>query len=628
MSIFNTAIVGGDTETTGLVYPRDKAFAVSFAAPGVSETLFVDFRTESRLIQALQRDIDRSTCRFAFHNAQFDVKMLASAGIRMPLHRVECTVVRACQINEHEGSIFPWSRGKPGSYMLEDLAQKYLGEGKEEPWEELAAIFGGRPTKNAQIENLQHAPRELVRRYQDKDAVLALRLWMWQEEEIARQGLEAIIQFETDKFPTLARAAMRGVRVDAPVAEQAMDELTVIIDEEQSKFEKTVGVRGFNVNSSSEVKKLFKPVQLDSGIWVSELTGSTLGTAKSGGPSLTADILTEMGDPIANAIVEIRSLIKTRDTFLGGHILGHMVGDRVYPTINQSKGEDGGTSSGRLSYQDPALQQIPNRNKKVAARIKQAFLPEHGQTWLSTDMNSFEVRVFAHLVSNYNSSLQEIYAKNPGMDFHQFVADLMGVPRNATRQGEANAKQLNLSMIFNSGNGAIAHKLGLPWEWAEFESKDKDPKTGKRQVIRYRKAGLEMMEIINFYHQSVPGVKKLAQLAKEISESRGYIRTFTGRRLRCINKYKSYKQSGLLIQATSADYNKMMWKGNEQALEPLDGTLILNTHDSFDASVDDPVTAYKAMSEVAKSLPSRVPLLLDLNGHGDNWWAAIRKPDK
>ena len=79
---------------------------------------------------------------------------------------------------------------------------------------------------------------------------------------------------------------------------------------------------------------------------------------------------------------------------------GSAVNGVVYPNINQSKGEDGGTGTGRLSYTAPALQQIPSRRKDVAAIVKPCFLPDEGQVWVDCDMNSFEVRTFADLVGN------------------------------------------------------------------------------------------------------------------------------------------------------------------------------------------------------------------------------------
>lgn len=614
MKLFDASVIGLDTETTGLHYPKDKAFCLSLATH--NDFLSIDLRSDAHLIPALQRDINRSRALYTMHNAQFDIKMLKAAGIDLPLDRCDCSVVRACLIDEHESSVFPW--GKKGDYTLDSLSQRYLKAGKiKEIWEDLALLFGGRPTRNVQAPNLCRAPWDLVRPYVERDALLALRLWYWQEDEIERQELRDIVEFERRLLPVLARAAMRGIPVNKAAAEAAVDQLSQVIDEKQFEFESAIGIRGFNVNSTPQVKDLFEPKQHKDGSWYSARNGYPLGKTASGGPSLSAEHLNAMEDQTAKDIIEIRSLIKTRDTFLKGHVIGHEYGGRVYPTINQTKGEAGGTGTGRLSYQEPAMQQIPSRNKKVAAIVKPIFIPEHGQVWLDGDMNSFEVRVFAHLVAAYNATLVEVYQANPLTDLHQWVADLMGIPRNATRQGEANAKQLNLSMIFNSGNGAIAAKLGMPWEWAEFES-------DRGEVIRYRKAGAEAMEVIDTYHKKVQGVRRLATVAKEIAESRGYIKTKFGRHLRFPRKYKSYKASGLLIQATSADFNKAMWLGIDQALESC-GTILLNTHDSFSMSVDpDWKPIFARIREVASSLPSRVPLIMDLNGVGNTWWGALK----
>ena len=201
---------------------------------------------------------------------------------------------------------------------------------------------------------------------------------------------------------------------------------------------------------------------------------------------------------------------------------------------------------------------------------------------------------------------------------HQWVADETNLPRNATFSGQPNAKQLNLSAIFNSGNGSIAAQMGMPWTWASFEASD-----GKK--VTYRKAGVEAMEVINRYHRKLPGVKELANGCKQVAERRGFIHTAFGRRLRFPRGYKSYKASGLLIQGTSADINKENWMITEEALGDR-GRLVLNTHDSYGMSLKED-TWREAWADVKAAVERpgrlRVPLILALSGVGHKWWDAL-----
>jgi len=592
---------GYDTETTGLIYPTDKAFSFGIATPD-GRTEYFDVRRDPKAIDIFNRQVHSYRGIIICHNASFDYRMSHSAGIILPLSNLDDTVVRATQINEHERS-----------FSLEDLGQKYIGKGKVTSiYQDLAEIFGGLATRNVQMKHLAEAPPEIVGPYCEEDSLLVLRLWEWQQNEIERQGIEDICRFERHKMPTFIRAEMRGIRVDLDYAEEAIHKITPLIKESQKKLDKIAGWE-FNSNSGPQIKKLFEPEEVKDGIWRAN-DGTTVGTTGSGGPSFKAEYLREMRHPAAELILDIRSLIKTRDTFLQGHVIGHAHGGRVYPTINQSKGEDGGTGTGRLSIQNPALQQIPSRNKKVAAIVKPCFLPNEGQIWVDADMASFEVRVFAHLINN--REIINAYENDPDLDLHQFVADLTSLNRNATYSGEPNAKQLNLSMIFNSGNGAIADKMGMPWDWEEFTTRD-----GKE--ITYKKAGPEAEAVIAKYHRRIPGVKDLAKGCKDKAEKRGYIFTYTGRRLRFPHGYKSYKASGLLIQATAADINKENWSIIEETLGN-DGDLLLNTHDSYSMSIDeDWKPHYERVRQELERPILRVPLKVDLSGAGDNWWKAL-----
>lgn len=593
-------VIAFDTETTGL-QATDRVFGFSVAVEGWSG--YYDIREYP---QAARWVSEMRPARIVAHNASFDYRMAARSGIQLDLNLFDCTVIRACLINEHLMS-----------YSLDELAKKYLHTTKvREVYAELAALFGGRATRNVQMPNLHRAPSAIVAPYAIRDAEIALQLWEWQKGEIERQGIHEIVDFERRLMPVLIQAEMRGIRVDLDRANDAMRVLAESIEEEQKQLESLIG-RVINVNSGPQVRELFDPKKVD-GVWVAD-NGTALEATDADAPSLNAESLRAMGDDLrAMSILKIRSLIKTCDTFLGGHVVESAVDGRVYPTINQNKGETAGTGTGRLSYTTPAMQQIPSRNKAVASVVKPVFLPDEGQVWVDGDMQSFEVRVFAHLVND--PYINSLYAADPMSDFHQMVADMTGLPRNATYSGQPNAKQLNLSMIFNSGNGATAEKMGMGWEWESFEAGN--------EKVTYKKAGEEAMAVIDDYHRKLPGVKKLAEGASKVAKDRGYVRTKYGRRMRFPDKRFAYKASGLLIQSTAADINKMNWVIIDQVAREFGGSIILNTHDSYSLSLpkDDWKRAWEAVkSRVEMAYPwFRVPLVLELSGAGSNWWESVK----
>lgn len=611
-----------DTETTGLNWPEAEMFSFSITTPQRSG--YYDIRERPESISWLRDELARYKGLIIFFNASFDIKMFASKGVIIPLDKVHDIAIRECLIDEHRSTWFPWSKKKKG-YSLDSIASDRLGQTKEnEIYVELARIFGGLATRNVQMPRLHRAPPSLVEPYAIKDTKLTFAVYFDQEADIKSQGLEQVAEFERRTFPHVLRQESSGIRVDCNYAEEAANKLDIEIDREKAKIRAIVGAE-ININSPAQVRKYYNP-QEDGRGGFTILDGQVAcGKTAKGNVSIDSDVLhatAVAGCPLASQIIKVRSLIRTCDTFLRGHILGSAIDGRVYPNINQVAGEDGGTKTGRFSYTSPALQQIPNRDKKTAAIVKPCFLPEEGHMWLDGDLNSFEVRVFAHLVGMYNQALVDIYADDPMTDFHQYVSDLMGVPRNPQAEGGANAKQLNLSMIFNSGRGAIANQLGLPTSPASFED-------DFGHIVHYHKSGSEGNQIIDAYHGRVQGVQELVNAAKNRANKRGYIKTMYGRHLRFPRGFKDYKASGILIQATAADINKHNWEIIEEELGDR-GRLLLNTHDSYSMSVEEGLedSVWKDVKNAVETAKRphelRVPMILDKNGCGPNWWMALQ----
>lgn len=604
------AVFAFDTETTGLnAQAGDHVFGFSISTPD-GRDYYWDIRREPKAVRWFNQAMNSYRGVIVCHNLAFDYIMSHHTDLHFDIKQGFCTSVVACLVNEHEHA-----------YSLDYLASRYTKAKKQGDalYKEMAAVLGGRATKNVQMKQIADAPVEIVAPYAKADTRATLELYFYQQEQIRIQKLNSIVEFERSLTPVLLKSQMHGVRVDIDGAQRAVGKMTQQIEPLQRHLDEMAGF-ACNPQPSKDMEKLFKPEWRDGKWWAND--GTPLRETPAGKFSLDAAALRTMNHPAAKAILHLRSLIKTRDTFLVGHVLESAVDGRVYPSINQAKGETAGTGTGRLSYTTPALQQIPDRDKAVAEIIKSVFLPDEGHVWVDADMASFEVRIFAHLIGT--PEIVKAYRENPETDFHQFVADLTGLPRNASYGGEPNAKTLNLAMIFNQGNGSTAESLGMPWSWESFVPRDS--KDGKE--ITYKKASDAAIDVINQYHRNILGVKELAEGCKSTAESRGYIFTRNGRHLRFPKGHKSYKASGLLIQSTAADENKRNWLLIDEALKGTDAKMLLNTHDSYSMSMP-PDEAEKLARRVKRNIEKdrglRVPLILEVQQAGKTWWDSKSK---
>ena len=124
-----------------------------------------------------------------------------------------------------------------------------------------------------------------------------------------------------------------------------------------------------------------------------------------------------------------------------------------------------GTVTGRFSYSNPNLQQIPARNKDIGPLIRSIFVPDEGCKWGSFDYSQQEPRVLVHFAALTGGGLKgadeviESY-KTEDPDFHQAVADMAGIDRRT-------AKTINLGMMYGMGKGKLASELGLGKEDTE-----------------------------------------------------------------------------------------------------------------------------------------------------------------
>lgn len=598
-------VVALDTETTGLNWWKDRAYALVYATPdGKSDCL--DLRRPEVLAWA-RREIPKIRCVVG-HNIKFDAHFLRELGISIMESAMRDTMVAAALVNEHLQS-----------YSLDYVGKKYVGMGKAvETYTTLSAMFGGKATREAQMVNLVKAPWDVVRDYAIPDAVVTLKLWQHLEKEIQEQELGAVWDVEMKLLNVLLDVERHGVRVNVAAAERAVQDISEIVRREQRELNDIAGFE-VNPNPSKTIAQLFKPEKDETGRW-KLIDGTYADETEGGTASINADVLRRMRHPAAAKILKLRQLIKTRDTFLNGHILGHHHNGVIHANFNQTKSDnDRGTGTGRLSCNAPALQQIHKRNKEVAQIVRAVFVPDEGQEWHCHDWAQMDFRVFAHYVAN--PRIFKMYRDNPDADFHQMVADMTGLPRSPTVGIKGNAKQINLGLVFGMGEGKLAQEMGLPY------TIEKD-KNGRE----WMRAGDEAKEVFKKYHEAVPGVKDLLSLASTRAKARGFVRTILGRRIRFPNGQFTHKAGGLIFQGSAADALKVKLVEVHEALRGTEARLVLNVHDEFDVSAPkgsrdtigaDVQRVIRHFNGEGTPIKFDVPIMSDL-GIGPNWWEASK----
>jgi len=184
----DTSLISVDVESTGLDWKTDHIFGI--AVTDRNQSVYYDIREEPKAMDWVQDQI-RDAKKIVNHHMKFDIHMLQAAGVDIDPRKCECTMIRAALINEHYRE-----------YSLDACARRNLGEKKhDEIYQELANMFGGKATRKVQMKNISKAPSRIVDPYAKKDVEVAMKLWLWQEEEIKRQELERVFALEQRLFP-------------------------------------------------------------------------------------------------------------------------------------------------------------------------------------------------------------------------------------------------------------------------------------------------------------------------------------------------------------------------------------------------------------------------------------------
>jgi len=523
-------------------------------------------------------------CDKVFHNAMYDVGWLKREGVEIK-GEIKDTLIAAPLLDENRFS-----------YSLDALAKTYIASSKNERvLREAAKEWGVNPKSE-----MWKLPAIYVGPYAEQDARATLDLWRTLSTEILKNDLSSILGLELSILPTLLQMRWKGIRVDLDRAAATQKDL---LNKEESilfKIKKEYN-RDVEIWNSRSIGELFDKAKISYDL-----------TEKTKAPKIDKSFLENHSHDLPKLILEAREYNKANTTFINS-IMRYQHKGRVHAEIHPLRSDQGGTVSGRFSYSNPNLQQIPARHKILGPMIRSLFVPEENEKWVSIDYSQQEPRLVVHYASLLKlpkvDDVVDEYKKGEA-DFHAIVSEMANIPR---RQ----AKDINLGLFYSMGERKLAEQLNIPLE----EAKD----------------------LFQQYHQKVPFVKMLSDYCRNRAGAKGTIRTLLGRKCRFdlweprqygtgklgnfekaqaefgpnIKRAFTHKALNRLIQGSAADQTKLALKIlAEKGFAPL-----LQVHDELCFSSNDP-TEIKEIAEIMETCVELIiPSKVDVE-YGPDWGSA------
>jgi len=568
-----------DTETTGLDPNNSELVGISFAVKPY-EAWYIpiseNYHEAEKIVQHLKPVLEAKKIIKTGQNIKFDINILSWYDVQVAGPLFDTMIAHYL--------LQPDMR-----HNMDVLSENYLGY-KPVSIEELI----GKKGRN-QL-SMRNVDIEKVKEYAAEDADITLQLKAAFEPELKKTGTYQLFEkIEMPLVPVLASMEAEGIKLDV----EALVDFSVQLEDEIAKIETTI----FDL---AEIEfNIASPKQLGEILFEKLAISSKPKKTKTGQYKTGEDILVKLihKHPIVEEILEYRSLTKLKSTYVDAlPALVNPRDGRIHTSYNQAV-----AATGRLSSNNPNLQNIPIRTEK-GREIRKAFIPRNSEyTLLAADYSQIELRIIAHLSKDKGM----IGAFNEGYDIHTATAaKVYGVEyHEVTKDMRRNAKTVNFGIIYGISAFGLSERLGIPRR--------------------------EAADIINSYFEKYPGVKKFMNNTIEFAKEHGWVETIMNRKryLKDINSanavVRGFAERNAInapIQGSSADMIKIAMINifNEMTNKGLKTKMILQVHDElvFDLHKDEEEIVRSIVEEKMKNaIKLDVPVVIDMNT-GNTWLEA------